>query len=88
MGADERQLLLSLLMYPETVLAAANTYAPNLIAEYLYETARQFNNFYEKLTIAGAEGDQRILRLMLTRLTATVLQNGLAILGIRTLEHM
>lgn len=85
---DERKLALFLISYPETVLSAANSYAPNIISEYLYNVARSFNNLYEKETIAGAQGDDRLLRLLLTRLTANVIKDGLEILGIRTLEKM
>jgi arginyl-tRNA synthetase len=84
----EREVLLRLLMYPEIILSAANKYAPNMIAEYLYDTASAFNNFYEKLTIAGAQGDQKKFRLALTKLLTTVLADGMTILGIDVLEKM
>jgi arginyl-tRNA synthetase len=84
----EREVLLRLLMYPEVVLSAANKYAPNIIADYLYDTASSFNNLYEKLTIAGAEGEQKRFRLALTKLLTTVLADGMTILGMDVLERM
>lgn len=87
-ASEERSLALALLTYPEMLLSAANSYAPDAVAEYLYTTARLFSNMYEKYTISGAEGDQRLFRLMLTRLTAHVLKDGLEILGIQALEQM
>ena len=84
----EKDLLLKLFSYPEIVLASANNYAPNILAEYLYDTARAFNNFYEKLTVAGAKGAQKAFRLLLTQLTTTVLKDGMMILGIEALEKM
>lgn len=84
----EREVLLRLLAYPETILSAANKYAPNMIADYLYDVSSAFNNFYEKYTIAGAQGDQRKFRLALTKLLTTVLADGMTILGMEVLENM
>lgn len=87
-GQDERNLALILLTYPEALLSAANAYAPNVVSEYLYNVARSFNNLYEKETLAGGKGDQRLFRLLLTKVTANVLKDGLEILGIQPLEQM
>ncbi len=88
LSPEEKSLALSILQYPEIILSAANAYAPNVVAEYLYKLARQFSNFYEKMPIASAEGNERHLRILLTSLTSTILKDGLSILGIRTLENM
>ncbi|MDD3662174.1 MAG: arginine--tRNA ligase, partial [Candidatus Dojkabacteria bacterium] len=85
---EERAVLLRLLMYPETVLASASRYAPNILADYLYEVAREFNYFYEKQTINKAEGDVRAFRLALTVMMTKVIGDGLRILGIEPLERM
>lgn len=84
----ERELLLKLLTYPETVLSAANNYAPNIVGEYLFDIASTFNNFYETMPIAKAEKEQQMFRLALTELTTTVLADGMKILGMTVLEKM
>ncbi len=84
----DKQLFLKLLLYPTVILEAANNYAPNELAEYLYQVASLFNNFYEKETISGAEGDVQFVRAALTDLTTRVLQNGLGVLGIEAVEKM
>ena len=65
---EERRLLLKLLFYPNVILSAASNYAPNVLAEFLYEVASSFNNFYEHIPISQAKGDQREFRIALTKL--------------------
>lgn len=55
----DRKLILKLLNYPLAVLDSANNYAPSILADYLYEVASIFNNFYEKETIAGAKESKK-----------------------------
>jgi arginyl-tRNA synthetase len=84
----ERELLLKLLTYPETVLSAANNYAPNVIGDYLFDVASTFNNFYETMPIAKAQEGQKTFRMALTKLATTVLADGMKILGMTVLEKM
>lgn len=84
----DRELILKLLQYPQVVLNAANTYSPNVLAEYLYEVASLFNNFYEKETVSNAEGSEKELRIAITKLVTVVLKDGLGVLGIKVLEKM
>ncbi|MEA3357596.1 MAG: arginine--tRNA ligase [Patescibacteria group bacterium] len=84
----DRELILKLLSYPDVILSAANNYAPNVLAEYLYEVASMFNNFYEHESVSGAKGREKDLRVAITALTTRVLKDGLAILGIDVLERM
>jgi len=88
MNQLDRELLLKVLQYPGVVLAAANNYMPNILAEYLYELAKSFNNFYENVPVLDAEKDKRLLRCGIIKLTTRVLQDGLGILGIKVLERM
>lgn len=84
----DKELILTLLNYPETVLNAANNYAPSILAEYLYDVASKFSNFYEKETVSGAKGAEKELRIAITQLTTRVLKDGLGLLGINVLEKM
>lgn len=84
----DRELILKILQYPEVVLAAANSYIPNILAEYLYELAKTFNNFYENVPVLEAEEDKKLLRCGIIKLTTVVLKDGLGILGIDVLERM
>jgi len=86
--SDEINLLRKMFQFPEIVLKAAENYAPNFIANYLYELASLFNLFYQKNPILKAEKGTKELRLMITKATANVIKKGLYLLGIKTVERM
>jgi len=71
------------------VLEAARELSPALIANYCYDLAREFNQFYHDYSILGEE-DQNIrnFRLRLSELTGRVLEKGLYLLGIEAPERM
>ncbi len=97
---DERALARLIHFFPEIVAAAAHDLAPNVICTYLFDLAQSFNTFYQKHQIIeqrepssenrGSMLDTRYsnFRLVLTAATAQVLQNGLNLLGISTVERM
>lgn len=84
--SEELAVLRYLYRFPEVVETAAKQYAPNLICSYLFELARRFNAFYNEIPIL--KSDAEAFRLKLTEATATVLKNGLTLLGIEALERM
>ncbi len=88
LNTEESDVLRTLYHFPEIVGKAAANFAPNLIANYLYDLAQKFNLFYQKQPILKAKGKTRNLRLTLTRATANVLKNGLYLLGINTVDKM
>lgn len=63
-------------------------YRPNYLCSYLFELSGDFARFYESCPVLKAEGAQRATRLALCDLTARVIQQGLAVLGIETTEQM
>jgi len=86
MSSEEDVLLRALPHFPEVIAEAAERYAPNLICNYLYDLAQKFNSFYNSQKIVGGEREE--FKLALTAATAQILQNGLRLLGIKTLEKM
>lgn len=75
--------------YPEQVSAAAQEYKPNLISNYLYELAQNFNSFYNSAPVLKAYKKlDRSYRLKIVEATAQILKNGLNLLGIDVLEEM
>lgn len=85
----ERTLIRRLTQFPATVESAAKAYSPALIANYLYELAREFNQFYHEQPIAKEQdGALRQLRSMITRAVRSVLASGMALLGIDAPERM
>ncbi|MDX9773541.1 MAG: arginine--tRNA ligase [Bacteroidales bacterium] len=75
--------------FPSLVQEAATELSPALIANYCYDLAREFNQFYHDLSILS-ENDitLRSLRLKLSEMTGRVLENGLWLLGIEAPERM
>ena len=85
----EKQLLNTLYHYPALVQEAAAEMSPARIANYVYEVAKEFNQFYHEHSILNEE-DQAVsnLRLCLAALTARVIRDGMALLGIEVPEKM
>ena len=75
--------------YPAVVAEAGRSYSPALIANYVYELVKQYNQFYHDCSILREE-DAAIcsLRLALSDATARVIRSGMALLGIRVPERM
>lgn len=87
--AAEQQLLKHLARLPEVVREAGRRYAPFVIAEWCYTTAREFGVFFEQCPVLKAENDElRTARLALVAATAQSLKNGLQLLGIKAPERM
>jgi len=88
LNKDELNVLRIINQFPETVQQAAIQFAPNLIANYLYELAQKYNYFYQKNKILESEEKTKQFRLMLTQATGKVIKEGLYLLGIKTVEKM
>jgi arginyl-tRNA synthetase len=86
---EERSLALQLNRFPEALEDVATDYRPNLLTQYLFETANHFTSFYEKCPVLKeADPGIRTARLQLCDLTARVLKQGLQLLGIGVIERM
>lgn len=85
---EERSLLVKLLQFPEVVHSVASDSYPNHLCNYLYELAGHFMRFYEACPILKEEAGVKASRLGICTLTAKTLQEGLDLLGIKTLEKM
>ncbi|MBC8096775.1 MAG: arginine--tRNA ligase, partial [Akkermansiaceae bacterium] len=84
----EGALTRKLLQFGETLPLVLDDFRPNILANYLYELANTFHAFYESCPVLKAEGPLRDSRLALCDLTARVLRQGLALLGIQVPERM
>ncbi|MDK4684120.1 arginine--tRNA ligase [Kingella negevensis] len=84
----EQQLAVELLKFEDVLQSVAETSFPHYLANYLYQLAALFSRFYEACPILKAEGDVRDSRLQLAKLTGATMQQGLALLGIETLDVM
>jgi arginyl-tRNA synthetase len=85
----ERDLIITLTQYPETVQVAAEGYNPAAIANYVYELAKAFNKFYHEKSILQAEDETlKRFRLQLASASANIIKTGMGLLGIQVPERM
>lgn len=84
----EKSLLLKIALFEEAVRQAGEKYDPSLLAKYLFELAQLFNDYYHLVPILKADYSEKIGRLRLISAVRQVLENGLLLLGINTLEEM
>lgn len=85
----ERALALQLIRFQEALQAVATYYTPNVLCDYLYETAKVYSTFNEQCRVLGNE-DAFVsqTRFALVRLTGRVLHAGLELLGIDVVDRM
>lgn len=81
--AEERTVLSRIVHFEEVVGESAENEMPNLLADYLYNLASEFNSFYNKLPVLKAPEKVRKARLSLVLATSIVLKKGLELLGIK-----
>jgi arginyl-tRNA synthetase len=88
--ATEKEMIMLLAKYPAEIQSAAKMHSPALLANYLYEVAKMFNKFYHETPPIIKEENEAVKkhRLNLSFVTATVLKNGMRILGITVPERM
>lgn len=85
----EISLIQTLSDYPNTVAEAGRNYSPALIANYVYELVKQYNQFYHDYSILREENAAvRSLRLTLCKVTAEVIKSAMSLLGINVPERM
>ncbi len=86
---DERALALQLLRFEDALAGAATDYLPSLITSYLWDLSKAYSGFFQNCPVLRAETPAlRQGRLLLCDVTARVIQRGLDLLGIRTIERM
>ena len=87
--AAEIALVRHLLKFAAAVERALESQRPNLVCDYLFETASLLNKFYNQCSVKNADTPaQKASRLALVESSARVLKRGLSILGITALDRM
>ena len=89
MHRREQILLAHLVRFEEVILQAARDYSPALLAQYVYDLAKDYNGFYQELSIFN-EPDAHLVtfRIGLSRLTARVIRHSMNLLGIEVPNRM
>ncbi len=85
----ETQVALHLLGYPEALERATDEFKPNLLANFLYQLAQDYNHFYNGHSILQAESEAlKASRLLLTAATIQAMELAFEALGLESLEKM
>ena len=84
----EKNVILQLLAFPETVKMAARDLEPHRISKYLYDLAREMNRYYEKTRVSDTSEIKKSARLTLLKKVSKTFANGLDLLGIEVPEKM
>ena len=85
----EKELIKQIQLYPETIQLAAENHSPALIANYTYDLVKEFNSFYQNVSILGAEKDlERQLRTQLSKVVANIIKSSFGLLGIQVPDRM
>ena len=84
----EKALATHIAAFPMAAIKAADTFKPNIIADYLFELAKKFNSFYNNCPILNQEDEILFSRGLIAKITGETIKDGLSLLGIETLERM
>ena len=85
----EQVLIQKIADFPGVVAEAGRIYSPALIANYCYDLAKEYNQFYHDYPILKEENPAtRCLRLNLSAVTARTLRAGVSLLGMEMPERM
>lgn len=88
-GEKEIALIQALADFPAVVQEAGRSLSPALVANYVYDLVKQYNQFYHDCSILHEQDDAvRSLRLALSDATARVVSSGMNLLGIKVPERM
>ena len=89
MHPREQILLAHLVRFEEVIVQAARDYSPALLAQYVYDLAKDYNGFYQELSIFNEPDDPLVtFRISLSRLTAKVIRRSMNLLGIEVPNRM
>lgn len=87
--SKETSLIILNSTFPQVIDQASKEFSPSVIANYIFELAKEYNQFYHELNILREEDiSKKNLRLAISIMTAANLENGLHILGIEVPERM
>ncbi|HBS11985.1 MAG TPA: arginine--tRNA ligase, partial [Flavobacteriaceae bacterium] len=85
----EKSVLKQLVLFPDAVQQAAETYSPAIIANYTYDLVKEYNSFYQSVPILGCDNlQEKIFRTQLSLKVSKVIKHAFLLLGIEVPERM
>ena len=85
----EKELVKQLELFPEVIQNAAQQHSPALVANFTYELVREYNSFYQAVSILGEENtEKKIFRVQLSKKVADTIALAFQLLGIAVPDRM
>ena len=85
----EKAVIKMLQLFPEIIQQAADNYSPAIVANYTYELVKEFNSFYQNVSILAADSDvEKEFRVQLASGVSEVIKSAFSLLGIHVPERM
>ena len=85
----EKELLKQIELFPDVIQNAANNHSPALVANYTYELVKEYNSFYQSVSILGEENlEKKTFRVQLSKKVAETIKTAFKLLGIEVPERM
>ncbi len=85
----EKDIIKLLYLFPQVVMQAGTEFSPARIANYVYDLAREYNQFYQEIPVLKEEDNvKRSLRLMISSFTGDIIKRSMALLGIDVPQRM
>ena len=89
MHEKEKELVKQLELFPEVIQNAAQNHSPALVANYTYDLVKEYNSFYQAVSILGEENlAKKIFRVQLSKKVAETIALAFQLLGIDVPERM
>ena len=85
----EKELLKQIELFPEVIQNAAHNHSPALVANYTYELVKEYNSFYQTVSILGEDDlTKKIFRVQLSKKVSDIIKSAFQLLGIEVPERM
>lgn len=85
----EKELLKQVELFPGVIQDAAKNHSPALIANYTYDLVKEYNSFYQSVSILGEEDEnKKIFRVQLSKKVGEIIKSAFGLLGINVPERM
>lgn len=85
----ERTIIKMLEQYISIIKSVANNLDPSILANYIYNLAKKFNDFYQNINVIyEINENKKYFRIKLSSMVGYILKNGMELLGISMLERM
>lgn len=89
MEPSEREVIFKINQYTNKLQEAAREYSPAIVANYAYELAKEYNQFYQTIPIFNESDPAKLkFRIAFSQVTANTIQRAMALLGIRVPDKM